>query len=49
MRYWKFSQKAKLKQKFCTNSEKEVGNFFQDWDHSVVFSTLERYSFATPN
>ena len=34
MRYWKFSQKAKLKQKFFTDSEKEVGNFFQDWDHS---------------
>ena len=29
MRYWKFSQKTKLKQKFFTNSEKEVGNFFK--------------------
>ena len=37
MRYWKFSQKSKLKQKFFTNSEKEVGNFFQDWDHSENF------------
>ena len=27
MRYWKFSQKTKLKQKFFINSEKEVGNF----------------------
>ena len=35
MRYWKFLQKIKLKQKFFTNSEKEVGNFFQDWYHSV--------------
>ena len=35
MRCWKFSQKTKLKQKFFANSEKEVGNFFQDWDHSV--------------
>ena len=35
MRYWKFSQKTKLKQKFFANSEKEVGNFFQGWDHSV--------------
>ena len=34
MRYWKFSQKTKLKQNFFANSEKEVGNFFQDWDHS---------------
>ena len=34
MRNWEFSQKTKLKQKFFTNSEKEVGNFFQDWDHS---------------
>ena len=34
MRHWKFSQKTKLKQKFFTNSEKEVGNFFQDWDRS---------------
>ena len=35
MRYWKFSQKIKLKQKFFDYSEKEVGNFFQDWNHSV--------------
>ena len=35
MRYWTFSQKTKLKQKIFTNSEKEVRNFFQDWDHSV--------------
>ena len=35
MRYWKFSQKTKLKQKFFTDGEKEVGNFFQDWDHSA--------------
>ena len=35
MRYWKSSQKTKSKQEFFTNSEKEVGNFFQDWDHSV--------------
>ena len=34
MRCWKFSQKTKLKQKFLAISEKEVGNFFQDWDHS---------------
>ena len=34
MRYGKFSQKAKLKQKFFANSEKEVGNLFQDWDRS---------------
>ena len=34
MRYWKVSQKPKLKQKFFTDSEKEVGNFSQDWDHS---------------
>ena len=35
-RYWKFLQETKLKQKFFTDSEKEVGNFFQDWDHSVM-------------
>ena len=36
MRYRKFSQKTKLKQKFFTDSEKEVhGKFFQHWDHSV--------------
>ena len=29
MRYWKFSQKTKLKQKYFTNSEKEVGNFLR--------------------
>ena len=29
MGYWKFSQKAKLKQKFFTDNEKEVGNFFK--------------------
>ena len=34
MRYWKFSQKTKLKQKFFADSEKEVRNFFQDWDYS---------------
>ena len=28
MRYWKFSQETKLKQKLFANSEKEVGNFF---------------------
>ena len=33
MRYWKFLQKTKLKRKFFANSEGEVGNFFQDWDH----------------
>ena len=35
MRYWKFSHKNKLKQKFFADSEKKVGIFFQDWDHSV--------------
>ena len=35
MRYWKFSQKTKLEQKFFADSEKEVGNFFEDWDHSA--------------
>ena len=30
MRYWKFSQKTKLKQKLFADSEKEVENFFQD-------------------
>ena len=29
MRYWKFSQKTKLKGKFFTDSEKEVGIFFK--------------------
>ena len=29
MRYWKFSQKTKLKQNFFGNSEKEVGNFLK--------------------
>ena len=29
MRYWKFSQKTKLKQKFFADSEKEVENFFK--------------------
>ena len=38
MRYWKFSQKSKVKQKFFTDSEKEVGNFFQDWNHSVYYN-----------
>ena len=32
MRYWKFSQNTKLKQKFFTDSEKEVGNFFKALD-----------------
>ena len=41
MRYCKFSQKTKLKQKFFANSEKEVGNFFQDWDHSGPFNIYE--------
>ena len=27
MKYWKFSQETKLKQKFFTYSEKEVGKF----------------------
>ena len=36
MRNWKFSQKTKLKQKFFADGEKEVGNFFQEWDHSVT-------------
>ena len=27
VRDWKFSTKTKMKQKFCTNSEKEAGNF----------------------
>ena len=36
MRYWKFSQKSKLKQIFFADSKKEVGNFFQDWDHSEL-------------
>ena len=40
LRYWKFSQKIKLKQKFFTDSEKEGGNFFQDWDHSVSIYRL---------
>ena len=35
MRYCKFLQKTKLKQKFFTDSEKEVEIFFQDWDHSI--------------
>ena len=39
MGYWQFSQKNKLTQKFFANSEKEVGNFFQDWDHSGRWST----------
>ena len=34
LKYWKFSQETKLTQKFFTYSEIEVGNFFQDWDHS---------------
>ena len=34
MRYLKALQKTKLKQNFFANSEKEVGNFFQNWDHS---------------
>ena len=29
MRFWKFSQKTKVKQKFFADSEKEVGNFFK--------------------
>ena len=35
MRYWKFSQKTKLKQKFFTNNEKRSGKLFQDWEHSA--------------
>ena len=53
MRYWKFSQKTKLKQKLFADSEKEVGNFFQDWDHSgmnkdksLVFPGQERNYFS---
>ena len=38
MGHWKISQKTKLKQKLFTNSEKEVGNFLQDWDHTVFIS-----------
>ena len=43
MKYWKFSQETKLKQKLFANGEKEVGNFFQDWDHifSPVISTFD--------
>ena len=29
MKYWNFSQKTKLKQKFFANSEIEVGIFFK--------------------
>ena len=36
----KFSQKNKLKQNFFANSEKEVGSFFQDWDHSEHFGAV---------
>ena len=40
MKHWKFSQKPWLKQKIFTDSEKEVGNFSQDGDHSVcIFFT----------
>ena len=43
MKYWKFSQETKLKQKLFANGGKEVGNFFQDWDHifSPVISTFD--------
>ena len=34
MKHWKFSQKTKLKQNFFTDSEKEVGNFSHNRDHS---------------
>ena len=36
MRYWKFSQKTKLKQNVLTNSEKEVGNFLKTGTTVVV-------------
>ena len=38
MKYWKFSQKTKLKQKFFANSEKQVGNFSQD--HGALHKVL---------
>ena len=40
MRYWRFSQKTKLKQKFFANSEKRSGKFFQDWDHRETGANL---------
>ena len=33
IRYWKYSQKAKVKQKFFIYGEKEMVNFF--WDSSA--------------
>ena len=41
MRYWKFSQKTKLKQKFFANSEKEVGTFFKTGTTVLFASHLE--------
>ena len=43
MRYWKFSQKTKIKQKFFANSEKEVGNFFKT---GTIVGTLHTLDFA---
>ena len=43
MRYWKFSQKSKLKQKFFTDSEKEVGNFFATGTIVVKYQFLYSY------
>ena len=31
MRYWKFPQKNQAKTNIFTDSEKEVGNFFNTW------------------
>ena len=41
MRYLSFHQKTKLKQNFFADSGKEMGNFFQDSDHSVQSKLTE--------
>ena len=44
MRYWKFLQKTKLKQKLFTNSEKEVGNFFKTGTIAIFcYKNLDKF------
>ena len=39
IRYWKFSQKTKLKQNFFTNSENEVGNFLKT--RTIIYTPMK--------
>ena len=49
MRYWKFSQKTKLKQKIFTDSEKEVGNFFKTGTIVDIQNCYSHFSHSSLN